>query len=391
MSTTAEHAKCSPSSAHRWTVCTAAPAEEAKHPDSDSEPARRGTFLHTIAERVLRDPRGGRAVDLVGTQDPLGEFTLDEEMADGVDAYIDAVWFCMETSPGIPTLHVEARVQFSPDLWGTTDAIVLHRDDAGELLRIDVFDLKGGSGVYVEADENLQLACYLLAAVADGGADLDDDLVVGLHIVQPLHHAGSPWRVWTPTIRRLREIKQQIQVALFDVQHQPEFVPGDHCHWCRAAATCHARREFQLATAADAFNDDPAPVATLTPQAIANLLRRFPDLRSWMSDVEAHAERMALAGTPIPGHKLVQRVGNRAWNDDQQAEANLRGLGVDPFTSALISPAEAERRLHLITGTTKKRAADLVNAVCHKPITGTTLVDASDKRPEFVPPNFNDS
>ena len=93
-------------------------------------------------------------------------------------------------------------------------------------------------------------------------------------------------------------------------------------------------------------------------------------------------------GQGYPGLKLVQKVGLRSFSDEQVAEEHLRGLGVDPLATKLVSPAEAERRL-AAAGMTKKQAKASIANYTHKPARGTLLVPVSDRRPEFSPASFN--
>ena len=48
------HALLSPSAAHRWLYCTAAPLLEQTFPDTGSEYAAEGTLAHAVAELKLR-------------------------------------------------------------------------------------------------------------------------------------------------------------------------------------------------------------------------------------------------------------------------------------------------------------------------------------------------
>ena len=50
----ADHALLSPSAAHRWLNCTAAPRLEANQIDEGSDYAREGTLAHAYCARLLR-------------------------------------------------------------------------------------------------------------------------------------------------------------------------------------------------------------------------------------------------------------------------------------------------------------------------------------------------
>jgi hypothetical protein len=92
--------------------------------------------------------------------------------------------------------------------------------------------------------------------------------------------------------------------------------------------------------------------------------------------VRAHAYELANRGEPIAGYKLVQKVGNRKWIDEEAVVVTKLGeAGIDPWKPREpISPAEAERRLG-------KKKAGLVDPLTVRPATGTVLVEEGDKRP----------
>ena len=50
------HAKLSPSSAHRWTSCTASVGAQDGVPNEGNEAARRGTACHQMLEEMLLTP-----------------------------------------------------------------------------------------------------------------------------------------------------------------------------------------------------------------------------------------------------------------------------------------------------------------------------------------------
>ena len=66
-----KHARLSPSAAHRWLHCTAAPRREEAYPDAGSDFAKEGTLAHAYAARALKIYNGDR-----GTTEELKE--IDE-------------------------------------------------------------------------------------------------------------------------------------------------------------------------------------------------------------------------------------------------------------------------------------------------------------------------
>ena len=51
-----KHARLSPSSAHRWTSCTASAAAQDGYVNENSDASRQGTTCHQIQEELLLNP-----------------------------------------------------------------------------------------------------------------------------------------------------------------------------------------------------------------------------------------------------------------------------------------------------------------------------------------------
>ena len=373
------HASLSPSSAHRWTKCSAAPEYEARFPSTQSDAADEGTFAHSIAERCLRE--NTVPASYLGETSECGRFTVDEDMASAVLQFVDLVRD-YEDFTGTAAL-IEQQVELTAEVWGTADALLVSSDGK----HLYVFDYKHGAGVFVEAKGNVQLLTYAAAALATMP---EPDLVehVTVAIVQPRYPSESPVRYITHTRAEIDIFTEQLLAAAMRTKVAPEFVPGDHCRWCRGKAECAALRNQSLVAAKEAFADTPIAPEELSDERVAELLHVFPQVRDWMSALETHALRRAQSGKSLPGHKLVAKVGLRKWNDEAEAESVLRQAGVDPFgPPKLVSPAQAEKALQK-HGVALKQAKAVVAQFAHKPQTGIALVPTSDRRPELMLPTF---
>lgn len=373
-----EHAVLSPSAAHRWLRCPGSVKLSESYPDTDSVDSRRGTFAHSIAARVLQDPEKEPS-DFIGVTNK--EFTVDAEMAEHIKVYTDHVRGVQVLAGG--RLLVEQKVQAAAYVWGTADAI-LH---AGNWLH--VFDFKYGAGVRVDATRNEQLLAYALgAANAMGPTSAFLLEAISLHIVQP--RTDNPIREFQLTVDELQqwsgELVEGAERALAD---DAPLVPGDHCRWCPARADCPALRQQALAVAQEVFpliDVEPAtPVPTekdaktaakrMTAEQLSQALKLAPVLEQWLKTVREVAEHKLTQGEAVPGYKLVDSYGHRKWIDETSAAAQLQLYGVDPWEPpSLRSPAQVEKLLG-------KRAAQLVDPLTIRPVTGVKLAPESDPRP----------
>jgi hypothetical protein len=335
-----------------------------------------------IAEQALVN--GLDAISYVG--DTNGEFTVDLEMAQDLQAYLD-----------ILRLHemladdsvVEHRVEFNNDCWGTVDYAMATADT------LHVFDLKFGRTL-VDATANRQLMVYAAALLADPPEDAPAFSRkfnrVKFHIVQPRVNARSDdescvrgrHQAWTMRMDEFeawveQELTVRIKAAL---EPQARLQPGDHCTFCPAKPHCPALREHALQSAQEVFpsgdldspTQPPAPV-TLDPERMRAVLDAAPLVRKWLDAVEQHAASEAKAGRVVDGYKLVATIGNRRWNDEVEAQNALRDAGVDPTVTSMISPAQAQKAL----GGTKHKP--VIDGLCNRPVTGEKLVPVSDRRP----------
>ncbi len=126
------------------------------------------------------------------------------------------------------------------------------------------------------------------------------------------------------------------------------------CRWCRAKARCPALAEevstsTGLALDADFDDLDDGAIAVPTEvDTLAQKMQAIPLIESWCKAVRAEVERNLLAGTPVPGYKLVQgRRGARRWANPAEAEETLKSLRLkldEMYSLSLISPSEAEKR-----------------------------------------------
>ncbi len=404
------HAVLSPSGAAKWTACPGSIVLEDGLPNESSPHSRWGTAAHELAQLCLWDDIVEEAyaepLDAEGFVDRVfvvegHEIKVDMEMADCVNTYCSYVHSYGDLAAG-DKLYVEVEVPLEgitgeKDATGTSDAI-WHRAD-GEIV---VIDLKGGSGVMVDADDNLQLAMYGLGAVIFLG--FNPTRVRGV-IVQPRKNNISEF-VWEPAdmnlvLDELRAGSAAVRKVHGKGELEKYLNPGEkQCRWCRAKATCPALRNevVDVVTGSAAQPDDFADLdalpkvlsanitapADLDAIALAASMRAAPLIETWLNAVRAEVDRRLMAGETVPGFKVVAgRAGSRAWGDAAEAEAAMKAsrLKIDEmYEQKLISPTRAEKLLAKAKPKVWKKLEALITRADGKP----SVAPESDPRPAYT-------
>lgn len=366
-----DHALLSPSAAHRWLHCTAAPRLEAALPDPGSPYAAEGTLAHSIAELKLRkaliEPMGPKKFANALKKLQADE-SYDPEMLGHADAYLDYIQGIVHGYPQKPYVAAEVRLDlsdFAPECFGTADCIIIGGDE------MHVVDYKYGKGVQVDASDNPQLRLYALGALM--AYHLFYDIrTVHMHIFQPrLGHEDTAVATRDELMDwGVMAVRPKAQTA---AEGPGEYRAGDWCRFCRARGQCkeQARQELLIY---NRLHRDPA---LLDGPGYANILPELAALRKWADQVEETALSRLLDGEEIPGYKAVEGRRTRQFIDQEAAFTALQGAGYDEallYERKPLTLAAAEK----VVGKTQFQA--LVGAYIISPPGKPTIAPASDKR-----------
>lgn len=395
---TKQHARLSPSSADRWTSCTASPAAQDGIPNESSDASRQGTTCHRIQEEVLLDP----SIDL---QSFLGRklvfWVHPESGSKGEDWYES--WEQMhETSDGA-LCYAEAEVEVTQDMLNAVESAVTLIRELQDFLgcrllveqRVPIGQFTGEDGAEGSADVillgedwihvmdskfgrkkvyahepdqpekvcfitgektpatfkiNRQMACYALGAIHkhDPFGKIKN---VTMTIVQPfVDHTDS----YSCNIGELREVEEFLRQKAEETRTNPQFKPSQsNCHFCRARGRCEAQTSLALNAVFDGYGTDAGgQVKQPAPATLGSQYALIGFVRQWADDVE-EATRRALDngervvrddGTP---YKLVPgRAGLRSWTDEAEAAAYLNSLRLtkeEMYLFKLVTPAMVEK------------------------------------------------
>lgn len=416
-----DHARLSPSSAHRWWACPGSVREEAKYPNVSGLSAIDGTHTHTLLERCLRTPHAlpqkpADPMDMVGItlNDHEGDFVVDVDRAQRVKLatnYIEAQMASL-TNPFLIAEHKvdPAHLMGRDDMSGTLDVQIR----AGRF--VEIIDYKDGM-TPVKAQGNKQLKQYALGVLASFSIPLGANAsmypidVIQMTIIQPKLMLKGMNAITSHTMtvsELLSELYDWIAKASATDDPDAPLVPGDdQCRFCAAKGGCAALANKAMGDIGLMFKNTPAVTsptelfsqasdrdpATMTNDQLAEILEALPMIRQLGEAAQEEALRRAKAGSPIPGFKVVNGPGSRQWAlKDEEIASKLTKMGVpkkDVYVTKLVSPAQAEK-LHWVKGDgsrktlTKKQLETMGNEYITKMAGKLTLVPESDSRPSAI-------
>ncbi len=375
------HALLSASSSARWLNCPPSAKLNAGADDKESSYAAEGTLAHAMCEIKLRGyisaiPKRSTTAKLKKLKsDPL----YQPEMDGYTEEYLDYIKKIATSFNGPPTIRVEEQVDYStfaPEGSGTADCLILFGDE------LHVIDFKYGKGVLVSPEDNSQLKLYALGAISKFGLIYSFNKVT-LHIVQPRLSNIDDWSISTADLLAWGfSIQPTAQLAF---NGQGEFKSGEHCRFCKVAATCKKRAADNLALAQYEFrkpdNDPTATDPMLNDTELAEALTKGAQLVAWYEDLKEYALAKILDGGELSGWKAVEGRGTRAFINPDDVPKRLESIGQSSdlaYERKVLSPAALEKLLG------KKVFTDSFSDLVEKSKGKPALAPISDKRAAYV-------
>lgn len=380
------HAQLSPSSADRWTSCTASINAQAGIPNVGNAASREGTCCHQIQAECLTDA-GLDPHDYVGREmafwnskkDGSGEdwedlglpvkceiarVTVSEQMADAVASALGFICKVHEAIGG--RMEVEQRVpigQFTgeEDAGGTSDTTIIGDDwvwvgdskygrmkvMAYEILMPAGEDLITGEMTPEVARANLQMASYALGSIEKFGLR-GKCKTVTLVIIQPMIAHVSEY---TCSIDELIALEAWLRGKANETRDNPQYVPSaDNCHFCRASGNCDAQTRAVYDAAVAGFDEVTKTVRG--PMLLGQRYALIPLVMDWAEATATRVRSELQAGnTVLRDDGLTYRFaegknGARQWVSEEEAERLMEAMRLKSEVMykprKLISPTDAE-------------------------------------------------
>lgn len=389
------HALLSPSGAYRWTECTPSVRFEQQFPDSSGDAAREGTLAHAIVELMLQ--RVTNKLTALQYQSALydllysdllpadGEGVRKQEfycpsMQEHCEQYVTYVmeqYAESKATYGEAQLCIEYRLDISdwaPESFGTGDVGI------GSRHKLKVIDYKYGKGVEVSVVDNAQMKVYALGWLREFDPVFDIE-VVEMTIYQPRMDNIAVWSisvadllVWANDVLKPK--------ALLAWAGEGDYVPGNHCKFCRGKLHCKALADYNLELAVYEFSESNE----LTDDELSDIYRRKDLFINWINSIAEYMLKEALKRhKQWPGLKLVEGRSDRKYRDKDKVIKLLQSKGYEDdelFKKEIRGIGDME---DLLGGA--KAFASMLGALVVKGVGKPALVLATDKRKEFSPAN----
>ncbi len=391
MSADIQHSVLGASNAARWMACPGSVKLSEGIENVPSQYAVEGSLAHSVAEERINATND----HYIGSITNGDEQVVPSGMNESTDLYVKLV---RELAAMSDWHVVEAQFNLAPlnppvEAYGTADFVgYIGKDNA-----LVVCDLKYGSGLLVEVENNIQLKYYALGALLtfqqaslDQGEEAPPVDVVRMIIVQPrAEHKDGKVREATMTYDELMEFSFDLIDAMHKTQEDDApLVVGSHCRFCKAAAICPALMAHNQEIAQAEFMDMPENGGMSSPEAMTNadvghLLEKLESIEHWIASVRLYAVAELERGNKVPGWKMVAKRATRKWKDESSIIQWLASKGVpnsEHYTRKIKSPRQVEITLGAHGITKGSVPVDLMTSES----SGTKLARASSPEREVT-------
>lgn len=349
--------------------------------DDDNEFSGPGKAAHALAANCLLAHEDawlwiGRRISTEGKlfcSEDGASYTVDKEMADAVQLYLDAV---RQRHPdrNQGNTYIERRFHCSfihSEFYGTSDLV--YWENTGGVNVLHVWDFKYGAGIVVEVKGNVQCMYYACGILEQLGSWNDIDTVV-LHIHQPRgFHFDGPHRTWTISVDALEDWLYGVLVPAMDhALVSRETQSGEHCRFCPV----HGRKCPQIMSDLSELEklvEKMNTAAKLTGPELGRILTLMVPAMIARKQALKNATGMLNAGHKIKGWKLAKARSNREFKDGAD-DAAKETFGKHAYTvPKLKSPAQID---------VMPEGEKFTTRWAFKPDAGNTVVPESDSRRE---------
>lgn len=370
-----------PSSAARWTGCTASPQflfdNHHRLPPKGSKFSEEGTTAHELAAALLQNRKPNLEDNYACPVEPNPEMYAHAwNYSEYVEALIEPEGELL-VEQKLPLYYQEGR-------HATVDAAVFNPSN------LHIIDYKYGAGVAVSPCESLQAVIYARCVLSGDRTPKSADYPITIHIYQPRGREsgdcpGKTWETTWGTVSRLANEVLRVATEILEKNKTLAFLPSEiACRWCPAKAFCGARKDSlsskvdELAVLERGPKELPAPQVIPLNQ-LAAIIEHGDSVKKWINDVQDYALEYMRAGNPIPGAKLVlSREGNRYWTDPDKAAVQLLENTIlkesEIYEKKIVSPTAVAKMLGK-----NKMPASVVNFIDRPPGKPTIALDSDDR------------
>jgi len=358
-------------------TCSPSARLEEIFPESTSDAAEEGTLAHSLGELLIREKL--KSVTKSQFKKELKIIESDKfysssmyEYADEYATYVIEKFNDTKKHTPDAEIFIEQEIdltEFIPEGFGTGDCFIV----ADKVL--DFTDYKHGKGVRVEAENNKQMMIYALGAYLEFSI-LYEIEIVRMTIYQPRIDNISTFEI--PVEHLLEwaeeELRPRAQLAF---EGKGDYVPGDHCRFCKAKAMCKANANKQMKPVTDNHYKNPDLMNKLD---VAYIVKEGDSIITWVNSVKEFALSEAIKGESFDGLKIVEGRSNRIYSDADKVAKALTSAGYQEaiiYEKKLLGLTAMEKALG------KKTMESLIGNLITKPSGKPSLVDIADKRPEW--------